>query len=268
MNSFRTIELSDPQFESAGLRYITIKTPNLNGRGDVCVFVPEGVADETGLPVVVLLHGVYGSAWIWSQKGGAHVTAAQLIKEGQIQPMILAMPSDGLWGDGSAYLPHNQYNFEQWIVHDVIQAVVENIPQASAQSNVFISGLSMGGFGALRLGSKYGQRFRGISAHSSITSLPQMALFVEESLANYAQAEKYNEDVLETMLQYKDSLPPIRFDCGITDELIEYNRTLHQQMLEHGIPHQYEEFEGGHQWPYWVEHVKDSLRFFHQLLNP
>ncbi|WP_370513170.1 hypothetical protein [Fulvivirga sp. M361] len=117
MKRFRTTEISDPNFENDNLRFITVKTAHLKGRGDICVFVPD-VPDTTDLPIVILLHGVYGSAWVWSQKGGAHVTAASLIEEKEIKPMILAMPSDGLWGDGSAYLPHHQYDFEQWIVSE------------------------------------------------------------------------------------------------------------------------------------------------------
>jgi len=45
-------------------------------------------------------------------KGGAHVTAARMIELCEIQPMLLAMPSDGLWGDGSGYLPHDGLELE------------------------------------------------------------------------------------------------------------------------------------------------------------
>lgn len=265
MSHFRTTEISSPAFENANLRYITVKSNNLKGRGDICVFVPE-IYDQADVPIVILLHGVYGSAWAWSFKGGAHVTASTLIHDGKIKPLVLAMPSDGLWGDGSAYLPHNNYDFEQWIISDVRHAVIENIAMVSVDSPVFISGLSMGGFGALRLGSKYPEIFSGVSAHSSITSLDQMSLFVEEPLENYAQKEKRNEDVFETMLQNKNILPPVRFDCGTEDELISYNRILHQKMKENNIPHQYEEFAGQHEWPYWIEHLKDSLLFFDNLV--
>ena len=80
------------------------------------------------LPLVILLHGVYGSHWCWSLKGGAHRTADHLVRTGQIRPMVLAMPSDGLWGDGSGYLPHNARNFERWILDDVPKAVAEALP--------------------------------------------------------------------------------------------------------------------------------------------
>ncbi|WP_332369533.1 hypothetical protein [Spirosoma telluris] len=69
-STFRTIELSDPAYEQDGLRYITVKTPNLKGRGDITVWLPspELIGPEP-LPLVILLHGVYGSHWAWPLKG-------------------------------------------------------------------------------------------------------------------------------------------------------------------------------------------------------
>ncbi|MGS0523915.1 alpha/beta hydrolase-fold protein [Zobellia nedashkovskayae] len=46
------------------------------------------------------------------------------------------------------------------------------------------------------------------------------------------------------------------------NQLIAYNRKLHEQLEEHEIPHVYEEFNGAHEWTYWSEHIKDTLRFF------
>lgn len=258
---FRTTKISDPRFESDNLRYITVKTPNLKGRGNICVFVPENEV-ATDLPIAILLHGVYGSANSWSRQAGAHLTAQQLINEGKMRPMILAMPSDGLWGDGSAYLAHNGYNFDKWIVEDVVDAVKLNIPQAANSSNLFISGLSMGGFGALKLGAKYPEKFKAIAAHSAITSLQQMELFVEEPLTAYQQVLEKNEDVFLMLQSNQDKLPRFRFDCGKDDILIEHNRVLHHQLNTAGIPHVYEEFKGIHEWGYWEAHLPESLLFF------
>jgi putative tributyrin esterase len=264
MAKFKTTEISNPEFESNNLRFITVKTPNLKGRGDICVFVPEGI-ELKNVPIVTLLHGVYGSAWIWAHKTGVHIIAMEMIKIGLLKPMVIAMPSDGLWGDGSAYLPHNQLNFEKWIVEDVISAVVENIDCVSEKSPLFISGLSMGGFGALRLGAKYPEKYTAISGHSSITNINQMPLFVEEDLNNYRQENPIDEDVFETILKNKLVLPPLRFDCGSNDLLIEHNRTLHQKLVNADIKHVYEEFDGAHEWSYWQDHIKDSLLFFNQF---
>ncbi len=265
MSKFRTTEISNPEFESNNLRFITVKTNNLKGRGDICVFVPN-VGNLKDLPVIILLHGVYGSAWIWAHKAGVHFTANKMIEEANISPFIIAMPSDGLWGDGSAYLPHNQKNFEKWIVDDVRHAVVENINSTSEKSTFFISGLSMGGYGALHLGAKYPSIFKAISAHSSITHINQMPLFVEEPQECYPDVHLDGVSALKTILNNKGNLPKLRFDCGKNDLLIEHNRTLHQELTSHNIPHVYEEFEGAHEWEYWQEHIKDTLLFFNSLI--
>lgn len=263
MSHFRTTELSDPQFESNNLRFITVKSENLKGRGDICVFVPEGNTD-TNLPITILLHGVYGSAWSWSLSGGAHQTTQDLIDKNKIKPMILAMPSDGLWGDGSAYTKHSGLDFEKWIVEDVINAVKELIPQAKKSNKIFIAGLSMGGFGALRIGAKYAKIFDAISGHSSITELDQMELFIEEDLSEYKQENMEEESVLKTILKYRKELPPLRFDCGRGDILIKYNRLFTKELEYQNIPHLYEEFEGKHEWKYWQKHLEDTLVFFNE----
>jgi putative tributyrin esterase len=262
MSRFRTIEISNPQFENNNLLYITLKTPNLKGRGDICVYVPRGTRPSETLPIVILLHGVYGSSISWPFSSGVHLKVDELIKAGELPPMILAMPSDGLWGDGSAYLPHNNFDFESWIINDVPDALIEMIPGAKKESPLFISGLSMGGFGALRIGAKYGNKFKAISGHSSITSLPQIKFFVEEPLKNYSQKEIIDEDLIATFKHYRQNLPPILFDCGKDDILLKYNRDLHQKMEKEGILHNYAEYSGGHEWSYWASHIIDSLKFF------
>jgi len=266
MSKFRTIEISDPDKERDGLRFITVKSQNLKGRGDICVFVPENTTDTENLPLVLLLHGVYGSAWVWAMKGQAHLTANQLIAQQKIRPMVLAMPSDGLWGDGSAYQSLASGNYEKWIVEDVPAAVQEAVPNVTNKSPVGIAGLSMGGFGALRLGATYPEKFSAISAHSAITAIEQMKLFVEEPLTHYQPAETPDSSVFLTMKKNRDRLPPIRFDCGQQDLLIDYNRQLHAQLLEENIPHTYQEFTGSHEWPYWQQHLTDTLLFFEEHL--
>lgn len=263
---FRTTEISDPKFESDNLRFITVKTNSLKGRGDICVFVPP-LRNAENLPLVILLHGVYGSAWVWTQKAGVHRSAWEMIQNKEIPPMVIAMPSDGLWGDGSGYLPHHQKDFEKWIIEDVPNAVLENIPSVSKKSELFISGLSMGGFGALRLGIKYAAKFKAISAHSSMTDIAQMPLFVEELTENYTQEDALENSVLGVLKKYGGNIPKLRFDCGSEDELLLRNRQLHSGLEKLKIEHVYEEFSGGHEWPYWQKHVKNSLLFFKEQMT-
>jgi enterochelin esterase-like enzyme len=245
-----------------GFEFITVKSNALKKRADITVFKPKGYTEYAG--VTILLHGVYGSHWAWSVKGNVHTTTQQLIDSNQIKPMILVMPSDGLFGDGSAYLPHKTENYETWIVEDLMQVIKEQIPEINVQTPIFITGLSMGGYGAMRLAAKYPEKFKAFSGLSSITDFHQMALFVAdfEDLENKVLSK---DSVIEWMIKNKESLPPFRFDCGKEDLLIEHNRLLHNDLVENNIPHFYEEFEGAHPWEYWEKHIAKSLIFFNKF---
>ncbi len=258
-------ELSDPRFERDGLRFVTIKSRAIARRADLCVWTPPLGAAAAPLPLVILLHSVYGSAWSWALGGGAHLTVARLVDAEEIGPVALAMPSDGLWGDGSGYVPHADADYERWIVDEVPSAAGLADDRITADSPLFIAGLSMGGFGALRLGAKYPDRFRGISAHSAVTTLGRLDEVIEErldALPGFGQADGTALHWLETNAS---RLPPLRFDCGGDDQLLPGNRALHQALEARGIEHVYEEFAGGHDWPYWRLHLADTLRFFDGL---
>src|SRR6185436_1663955 len=112
---FATIDMSDPLYEWDHLRFLTFKSPVLQGRGDVTLFVPPDTQSATSLPMAILLHGVYGSHWNWALKGGAHRTALEMVASGEVPPMVLVMPSDGLWGDGSSYIAHTATDYAAWI---------------------------------------------------------------------------------------------------------------------------------------------------------
>lgn len=267
MSKFRTIEISDPRFEADRLRHITVKSNNLKGRGNISVYIPAG-KDYTDLPITILLHGVYGSHWSWSHKGGIHHKMNEWIAHGKLDPMIVAMPSDGLWGDGSGYLPHEYVNFEKWIVEDVIDAVVEIIPEASDHSQLFLAGLSMGGFGALRIGAKSGPKFTAIAGLSSITKVEQIADFVEEDWSSKFLSSSEGNSVIATILKHRKHLPNIYFNCGLSDSLLSENRILHQQLEHHGIHHVYVEAAGGHDWSFWEATIFETMLFFDDLMRP
>ncbi|WDE98535.1 alpha/beta hydrolase-fold protein [Lentisphaera profundi] len=264
MSSFRTIEISSDVPD--GLKFLTVKSAHLKGRGDITLFEPQGDFSEP-LPLVILLHGVYGSHWAWAFSGNAHKTAANMINSGEIEPMVLVMPSDGLWGDGSSYTSHNERDFEKWIVEDVVKAACEASPLVNEQSPKFISGLSMGGYGALRLGLRHPQIFTAISAHSAITCFSEMALFIEEDLNSLHKSWDESEelDIISEFSKEGKIHPHLRFDCGLSDQLIEGNRLFHKQLNELKVAHTYEEFGGAHEWDYWQNHLPGTLKFFNQF---
>jgi putative tributyrin esterase len=245
------------------LDFITVKSNALKGRADICVYNPVPEQALENIPVVILLHGVYGSHWAWAIKGKVHETLAKMVQTGACKPMLLVMPSDGLLADGSGYVPHQQANYEQWIVTDLLACIREQYSCVGEDSPLFISGLSMGGYGALRLGAKYPQLFKAFSGLSSITHFKQLEPFVKDFESLQEQALEQN-GAFEFMLQNKETLPPFRFDCGTKDPLIAYNRKLNKQLTEAAIAHTYVEHPGGHEWEYWEKHIAETLLFFNQ----
>ena len=95
-------------------------------------------------------------------------------------------------------------------------------PALRADAKIAIGGLSMGGYGALRLGAKFADRFSSISAHSAITDIREMAKFVEEPISDYLVCAPSEElSAIYWLRKHRDRLPRLRFDCGLDDPLIE-----------------------------------------------
>jgi enterochelin esterase-like enzyme len=232
----------------------------------VLLFVPPQAAALQNAPLVLLLHGVYGSHWAWAFQGGAHLTAQRLIDAGAIPPLVLAMPSDGLWGDGSGYVAHAEQDFERWIVDEVPAAARAACGACSEASPLFIAGLSMGGFGALRLAGRHPTRFVAAAGHSSVTEAAQLDALIAETRAGWVRTPA-DHSVIASLRGASAPLPALRFDCGRDDPFIAANRQLHTELQAAGIAHEYAEHDGGHGWAYWAQHLEDTLRFFGQALT-
>lgn len=263
---FRTVEVSDPAIAADGLTFVTVKSRALARRADVTLYVPPSARGMANLPVTVLLHGVYGSHWAWALKGHAHLTAARLIDEGALPPMALLMPSDGLWGDGSGYVAHGDHDAERWIINEMPMLACELIDGCTTRSPLLVAGLSMGGFGALRLAGKYPRRIVAAAALSAVTEATQLDALIEENRHDWSAAAA-DRSVLAALTTSNTPLPPLRIDCGLDDPYIEANRTLHRELQRNGIAHHYAEGLGGHDWGYWSATLESTLRFFGQVLH-
>jgi enterochelin esterase-like enzyme len=104
----------------------------------------------------------------------------------------------------------------------------------------------------------------GISAHSAFTHPNQTRLYAD-IVTELQDVPNEELDVLHWMKRNRDILPPLRFDCGREDQFIEPNRKLHHDLQAAGIPHVFSEFDGGHSWAYWEQHLRDTLAFFDRL---
>lgn len=264
--NFRTLERADSTISAEGLEFVTVKSPALRRRADVTLFVPRAARGVRDLPIVTLLHGVYGSHWAWALKGRAHITTTRLIAEGRLPPVALLMPSDGLSGDGSGYVPQRDLDAEGWIMDEVPALACQLIAGCSERSPLLLAGLSMGGFGALRLAGKHRARIAAAAALSAVTEAAQLERVMEESIEGWS-ALPADRGVLAALTGGCAPPPPLRIDCGLEDDLLEANRALHAALEQAGVRHLYAERPGGHDWPYWTRTLEDTLTFFGDVMQ-
>ena len=129
--------------------------------------MPPQLATLRDVPLV-LLHGACGSHWARAFQGGGHHTAQRLIDADALSPLVLVMPGDGQWGDGSGHVAHRTQDFDRWIVDEVPAAARAVCSPCIEASPLLVAGLSMGGFGALHLAGRHARRFVAAAGHSSM----------------------------------------------------------------------------------------------------
>jgi len=219
------------------------------------VILPE--AGEGPFPVLFQLHGLSDDHQAWIQRSNLVRHVAKL-------PLVVVLPDGGT----SGYLnwkPSNRlhkHRYEDLIINDITSHLKRNFNVTGGKWA--IGGLSMGGYGAMRLGLKYPDRFASIWAHSSafhIGDYADPALIEPDSVAT-GNVFHLAEDVARL-----PEPPVISFDCGTEDELIEHNRALHAHMESLGLDHTYNEHPGAHTWDFWDDHVREALEQHRRVLN-
>jgi S-formylglutathione hydrolase FrmB len=212
------------------------------------VILPE--KGEGPFPVVLQLHGLGDDHRSW-------IDQTNIARYASEYPMAIVFPDGGT----SGYLNWmeagrlHRHAWEDLIVQDIPDHLQRHFNVTDEPWG--IGGLSMGGYGAMRIGLKFPERFASVWAHSSAFHVDQ---YLEPDLiSNDAIADADVALHARRLVESESPRPVISFDCGIDDELIEYNRELHQTMDELGLDHHYSEHPGGHTWAYWDEHVREAL---------
>lgn len=220
--------------------------------------------------VLYLLHGLSDDASLWMRNSRIEWYVREL-------PLVVVMP-DGYRG---FYTNHDQGPAMARHIGEELPAVIERHFQVRTdRAGRAIGGLSMGGYGALRLGLGYADKFCSVNSHSGA-----LAWGLIEGEAGYAQATKERgwspafaaemkrvfglapvgteHDLLMLAKRARQTgmLPKLLIDCGTEDFLLEANRWFRGALTEAQIAHEYREFSGAHTWDYWDEHVQDALVF-------
>lgn len=205
-------------------------------------------AGDGPFPVVMQLHGYSDDAWSWlyNSRIASHAAA---------WPMIVVLPDGGT----SRYLNlpfHERFGlqrYEDLLIDDIPREVNRLFPVQTGKWA--IGGLSMGGFGALRLGLKYPDRFASIWAHSA-----GLRPLDEDFLSKLPDRDEVDVAGFARRALTSDEPPVLAFDCGVDDDpLIHHNRDLHRALDEIQYPHVWNEHPGAHTWDYWDLHVQEAL---------
>jgi S-formylglutathione hydrolase FrmB len=234
------------------LLYLRYESQMLGKNTAAYVLVPPPCAAR--FPVMLLLHGLWGDSSDWQRK-----TSIERYADGQ--NFIIVMPDAGR----SYYLDSYQgENYGRAIGEELPELIDSYFP---TRKEYCVTGLSMGGYGAVRLALTYPERFVSAASHSGafyVTSgHPQGDPDVNTTLARILGPGDHSggPNDLMHLSRVATKRPALRLDCGIEDRLIENNRELHRHLDSIGYAHEYEEFEGAHTWDYWDRHVPESIAF-------
>lgn len=147
------VALLGATFVHAGtLEKQTFSSAGLGGSIKALIYRPDGMPPAAGWPVVYLLHGLGGDETSWRDLGHIQPTLDEMIETGAIQPALVVMPAAGPEG---WYVDSNDVggpgDSETAVVTDLRKAVENTYPVRKDIGGRAIAGLSMGGYGALRL---------------------------------------------------------------------------------------------------------------------
>ncbi|HVZ57959.1 MAG TPA: alpha/beta hydrolase family protein [Chitinophagaceae bacterium] len=232
-----------------------------------CVIILPDSYHSTGkrFPVVYLLHGYSGSYANWSE------LAPQLHEEADQYNMILVCPDGGYnsWYFDSPVNPAIRY--ETFVAGELIAYLDSHYRTRADRRHRAITGLSMGGHGALYLAIRHRSLYGAAGSTSGGVDIRPFPgkWDIRDVLGDTSCCRSNWEN--NTVINLADSLRPgdlqLIFDCGVDDFFLEVNRQLHRKLLEHKIDHDYTERPGGHTAAYWRNSIDYQLLFFRKYFQ-
>ena len=248
---------------------LTITSKYIDPAMKVLVFKPASYDDAASAPrrypVVYLLHGYSGNYTDWST-----LTQPRLDSLATHWNMILVCP-DGRdsWYFDSKLNPKMQ--MESFFTNDLVRTVdaaYRTIPDARHRA---ITGLSMGGHGALWLAIRHSDIWGNAGSTSGgVDFTPWPGSWrINEALGPYESNKELWEHSTVTSLvpTLKPGQLNIIFDCGVDDFFHKVNSNLHDKLVAAGIPHDYISRPGAHTHPYWRNALLYQLQYFNECFN-
>ncbi|NLK28133.1 MAG: esterase family protein [Clostridiales bacterium] len=222
----------------------------------------EGRGSDGKYPTLYLLHGMSDDHTIWQRRTSI---------ERYVQDMGIAvvMPTTHLGWYTDMYHGLRYWTF---ISEELPQICREFFPNMSEKrEDNFVAGLSMGGYGAVKMALGASDRFcaaASLSGAMDVNRINQQDLSLSEFWKNiFGPLDKIagSENDLFTLAQkLKESgktLPKLYMWCGTEDFLYQDNCRMRKHLEELGYDLTYKEAPGDHQWKYWDEMIQDVLKW-------
>ncbi|MCQ2288044.1 MAG: esterase family protein [Muribaculaceae bacterium] len=245
---------------------VEVMSEKMNRAIKCTVVLPEQYFDEelgyNRYPVVYLLHGASGGYTDWPSK-------ARLTDLASDHSAIIVCP-DGQdsWYFDSPIDP--SFQFETFVSSELVKFMDTNYRTFALVGYRAITGLSMGGHGALWVGLRHPDVFGSVGSMSGgvdITKFPNR-WNIDKRLGKYEQ----NKEVWaqHAVMSLVDKIQPgqnIIIDDGSEDFFYEVNMALHNALLERKIKHDFTIRPGGHTWDYWVNSLDYHMLFFSKAFD-
>lgn len=207
-----------------------------------------------------LLHGLSDDHTIWQRRTSIERYVQHL-------PLIVVMP-DG--GRGFYCDAKEGMAWETSLIKDLMGYVDRTFQTKATRESRCIGGLSMGGYGAVKLALSHPDLFCSAVSHSGALAFGHKPMNASPSDAFAREMVRIvgpdsvggPEDIFALAERLPaEQRPAIRIDCGVDDRLLEDNRACHTHLDSLGYSHEYAEYPGAHDWAYWDVHVQEAIAF-------
>jgi S-formylglutathione hydrolase FrmB len=228
---------------------------------------------DARFPVLYLLHGFGGDYKGYTERTKIPEYAAQ-------HRIIIVFPEGGnSFYTDSTTRPDDKY--ESYIAGELIPEVDKNLRTIANRKARAVAGFSMGGYGALKFGFKYPDKF--VLAASISGSVAAASWRKPEDITSPANIKnavlsvfgEKNTAALEANDLFKiiGDLPPekiaglpfIYFACGTEDFLIGQNRNFATLLFEKKIPHEFRQLPGKHDGVFASPQTQEILRLSERI---
>ena len=246
------------------LTYSTAMKKNIKA----VVVKPDKYSESKKFPTVYLLHGAGGKFSDWV----ANVPDKQTVhKLADLYDIIVVCPdgNSSSWYFDSPVDP--AYKYETYVSSELVTYIDSHYSTIKDKSKRAITGLSMGGHGALYLSFRHQDVFGACGSMSGGVDLRPFPnnWDIAKRLGKYSEYPERWEagSVINlTYLLTPNSLA-ITFDCGSGDFFYQVNKNLHEKLMERNIPHDFTIRPGGHTWDYWGNSINYQMLFFSRFFN-